>query len=215
MFFLIQLSGKSKKLNLNASVKSGDINIMIAENTGFNQVTLRWRLNRNVQQFRLFRSDNNRNWTFVCITTENSYIDTVPGVLSQTRYFYLLEKIGIDTWLPETIETSRTVFSSEKLPQPVLTGHSGWMAIYRKAWELTWQGIRQSPVLPACYCYNDYPNNDVSYLWDTCFCSLFQRYAAVGGMHPCMKSLDNFLRKTDFFRIHPQKFFLLFICQPV
>lgn len=165
---------------------------MITENIGYRKTKITWKRNRMVSRYKLFRSLPGGVWTLVAETTENSVVDTVPYPLNRQRYVYNLEKIGIETFMPETVETSTENWLEDKLPFPFIPDNPEWLAIYRKAWSLTWQGIRHSDAMPAKFSYNDYPDCDITYLWDSCFCTLFQRYAAPAELHPCMKTLDNF-----------------------
>lgn len=165
---------------------------MITENTGHSKVKITWRKNQAASKYRLFRSLPGGVWQLVAETNENCFEDTVPYPLNRQRYIYQLEKTGVETFMPETIETSTEDWLENRLPLPVIPDKPGWLDIYRKAWKLSWKGIRYSDAMPAKLAYNDYPDCDITYLWDSCFCSLFQRYAAPHDLHPCMKTLDNF-----------------------
>ncbi len=172
---------------------------MIVRNIGYNRVEIRWRKNGGVKIFHLRRIDSDGSSLPLISTVDNVYVDIVPDSLSRREYHYELEKDFGDAsvvegahGVVEKAQTSLTDWCEEDLPMPILPGRPHWVAIYRKVWQLAWRGIVSSPVLPAGYAYNDYPDNDRTYLWDSCFCTMFQRYAGVQGIHPCMKTLDNF-----------------------
>jgi hypothetical protein len=76
-------------------------------------------------------------------------------------------------------------------PELTLPGHPEWEALYRAAWDLAWKRLYAAPV-PAGAVYNDYPDNGCTYVWDTCFCIQFQRYALPGNRYPATSALDTF-----------------------
>jgi len=118
------------------------------------------------------------------------FLDTVPVSLAEVAYEYTLH--NSDGVVLACVFTSPEAWPEHLLPRLNLPGRSGWVAIYRKAWELTWRRIVTSHMLPSRFAYNDYPDNGVTYVWDSCFSTLFQRYAAPAGAHPCMSTLDDF-----------------------
>ena len=77
-----------------------------------------------------------------------------------------------------------------KLPEPVLGSHPEWVDLYYKAWELCANHIR------TLSCGRTYigsawdPNKNYQWVWDSCFISLFARYAPQ--QFPCMGTLDIF-----------------------
>ena len=166
---------------------------MLTKNIGYNRVEVRWLDDRRATGYRLYRSEGDGTRELVVKTKDSAYVDTVPGCLSRQRYTYTLEKRGGAHYRRvETAETNLADWCEDRVPMVHLPDRPGYEAIYRTAWELTWQGIVCSDALPTRYAYNDYPDNDVTYLWDTCFCTLFQRYAALQGVHPCMSTIDAF-----------------------
>lgn len=168
---------------------------MIVNNIGYNRVEARWRHDRRVKLYRLYRSIPGGPRKLIAKTAANCIKDTVPAALSQQTYVYVLEKSARQSGYPlpdEQAETSKTDWCEDLLPMPYLPEHPQWLALYRKAWELTWHRIITSPKLPNRHSYCDYPDNHMVAVWDTCFCSLFQRYAAIRQAHPCPATLDNF-----------------------
>ena len=78
----------------------------------------------------------------------------------------------------------------QAVPEPVFSQDPSLVALYWKAWELahqhvkTAEGMPQSPYMDeACY-------DDAIWIWDTCFMSLFCRYAP--DEFPGVESLRNF-----------------------
>ncbi len=166
---------------------------MISRNKGFNRVELRWRFDHGAEKYRLYRLDDAGGRKMLLSSQRsNAYVDTVPVSLNCKSYFYELEVVYDENVKLEKVETSRTDWCRDMLPAIHVPNRPGWEAIYQKAWQLTWESIVTSEALPSRFAYNDYPDNDTTYVWDSCFCSLFQRYASIQGVHPCMKTLDNF-----------------------
>jgi hypothetical protein len=118
------------------------------------------------------------------------FADTLPVSLAEVKYRYTVK--GPTGEVTASADTSPENWPEALLPQLVLPGKDPWIQLYRKAWELTWKHIVTSDALPSRFAYNDYPDNDTTYVWDSCFVSLFQRYAAVSGLHPGMATLDDF-----------------------
>ncbi len=166
---------------------------MIVKNTGYNTVEVRWRQDRRVKTRRLYRRIHGGHRVLLIETAANRFKDTVPVALSRQTYTYELDRRAADKTLPaEYAETSKTDWCEDLLPGPHIPGHADWAVIYRKAWDLTWRRIVTSDRLPHPHAYCDYPDGKTVYVWDSCFCSLFQRYAAVRQLHPCPSNLDNF-----------------------
>jgi len=171
---------------------------MIAKNISYNCVELKWRLHPEVKLYKLYRRSDQEDWEFIGDTENNFYFDNVPDNLNEHRYSYLLKKEGSEFFPSESVESSIHDWCESELPSLQLPAENKhWDDIYKKAWQLSWRGIRSSKALPEKYCYNDYPDCDITYLWDSCFCSLFQRYAAQKDIHPCMVTIDNFYAKMD------------------
>lgn len=119
-----------------------------------------------------------------------TFVDKVPVSCAEIVWDYRL--IRPDGSVADRIRTDPAAWPRDGLPWINIPSRPDWEAIYEKAWDLTWRRIVTSRVIPARFAYNDYPDNHMTYVWDTCFCTLFQRYAAPAGLHPCMKTLDSF-----------------------
>ncbi|WP_135554781.1 MGH1-like glycoside hydrolase domain-containing protein [Paenibacillus cymbidii] len=182
---------------------------MQAYHHGYRKVLLTWRQEEEIRGVRLYRMEEGAEKSLELSlqlpavsgktsgTMESAYIDIVPKALSRTRYMYTLEKSEGSHTVIETAATSFEDWCEPLLPRLVLPAHPDWLAVYRKAWQLAWSSIVMSDALPVPFAYNDYPDNNSTYLWDSCFCSLYHRYAALQEAHPCMGTLDNFYAKQQ------------------
>ena len=84
-----------------------------------------------------------------------------------------------------------------KLPEPILEDHPEWVKLYYTAWELCAAHIR---TLTDSRTYIDTAwdsNRNYQWVWDSCFISLYSRYAPE--TFPCMGGLDIFysLQRED------------------
>ncbi len=83
-----------------------------------------------------------------------------------------------------------------KLPKPVLGEHPEWVELYYKAWELAATHIRTDKSGRAYMDAAFEPWDNRQWVWDTCFMSLYCRYAPE--QYPGVESLDNFYdRQSD------------------
>lgn len=125
-----------------------------------------------------------------------NFADTVPVTLAEVSYQYLIfdDKGNL---LATTVPTDKA-WQEDLFPELILPQHADWVTLYKKAWELNWQSMVTSTALPAHFGHNDYPDNNINYVWDACFNSLYQRYGSVSDAHPGMTVLDNFYaQQTD------------------
>ncbi len=76
-----------------------------------------------------------------------------------------------------------------RLPQPVAAAHPEWIELYHFAWRLAADHIRERQGRPYMDAAWD-PARNYQWVWDTCFMSLYCRYAA--DQYPGIQSLDNF-----------------------
>lgn len=121
--------------------------------------------------------------------TQPTFVDTLPASLAEVEYRYSIRNPRGEV-LASAV-TSRD-WPEGLFPGVVYPGRAQWVQLYRKAWQLTWRRIVTSQALPSRFAYCDYPDNGTTYVWDSCFTSLFQRYASVSGAHPGMATLDDF-----------------------
>jgi hypothetical protein len=118
------------------------------------------------------------------------YIDSLPVSLSEITWNYTLEDRSGN--IITEASTSTDQWPEEILPQLILPDRPGWVALYRKAWELNWRRMATSNAVPGHFAYKATPDNNMCYAWDVCFNTLFQRYAAMAGADPGVASLDDF-----------------------
>ena len=117
-------------------------------------------------------------------------LDSVPVSFGEMTYRYIIENKDRDTLY--SFQTNKYQFPKELIPTIKIQEKPGWETIYIKAWNLCWQRIRTSKALPSRFAYNDYPDNNNTYVWDAAFCNLYQAYSEVHGGHPGILTYDGF-----------------------
>jgi hypothetical protein len=117
-------------------------------------------------------------------------LDSVPVSFGEMTYRYKIENKDRDTLY--SFQTNKYQIPKELIPTIKIHEKPGWETIYNKAWDLSWQRIRTSKALPSRFAYNDYPDNDRTYVWDAAFCNLYQAYSEVHGGHPGILTYDGF-----------------------
>ncbi|MDY7009850.1 MAG: hypothetical protein SVV80_03770 [Planctomycetota bacterium] len=83
-----------------------------------------------------------------------------------------------------------TQVNFSELPQPILADHPEWVELYHRAWRLA---AAHTKVTKGGRAYMDSamdPKGCREWVWDTCFMSMFCRYAPE--KFPGVQSLDNF-----------------------
>lgn len=82
-------------------------------------------------------------------------------------------------------------FDTTKVPTPIFDENPGYVELYWKAWEMAYDhvvedpGAAQSPFMDeVCY-------DDVIWIWDSCFMTLFNKYAS-DDYFPGVANLNNF-----------------------
>ncbi|MEI7441594.1 MAG: trehalase family glycosidase, partial [bacterium] len=80
------------------------------------------------------------------------------------------------------------------IPHPIIEGHSEWLALYRKTWQILWENLSYGNS------YNKYGKvfleegfNEQIYQWDSSFMTVFAKYARQ--LFPAIETLDNFYIK--------------------
>ena len=81
-----------------------------------------------------------------------------------------------------------------RLPRIIMDAHPVWVDMYDKAWQIAFRNLRQ-PEARSGFVANfiDTAFNDNSFLWDSCFMTMFGRYARQA--MDFMGTLDNFYAK--------------------
>ena len=78
----------------------------------------------------------------------------------------------------------------EYLPLPIYEDHPEYVSFYMKAWELAYAHIKEIPGMPQSPYMDEAFCNTQIWIWDTCFMSLFCKYAPK--IFPGVESLRNF-----------------------
>lgn len=84
------------------------------------------------------------------------------------------------------------IYDKKALPQPVLEGHSEWIDLYYRAWELAFQNveyIEQEGWKPQMTCM---PGVNTIWQWDSCLMTFITNYA--NGTISALNNLDNLYR---------------------
>lgn len=85
-------------------------------------------------------------------------------------------------------------FDPDTLPALIADDHPEWTAMYRKAWEIAFSNLRQpEPNSGFVSSYIDTAFNDNSFMWDSCFMTMFGHYGR--RVFPFIGTLDNFYAK--------------------
>jgi len=96
-------------------------------------------------------------------------------------------------------------YDPSRLPALIADDHPDWVAMYDYAWRTAFANLRQpAPGSGFVASYIDPAFNDAIFLWDTCFMTMFGRYA--DHVFPFIRALDNFYAKQ-----HPDGF----ICREI
>lgn len=76
------------------------------------------------------------------------------------------------------------------IPHPIDEKHPEYLALYDKAWELAFRHIKEIPGMPQTPYMDEAFCDTHIWIWDTCFMSLFCKYAP--DVFPGVESLNNF-----------------------
>ena len=76
------------------------------------------------------------------------------------------------------------------VPEPIYEVEPGFVELYYKAWELAQKRIQQAPGMPSEYYMDENLIKCDFWIWDTCFMSLFCKYAP--DVYPGVNTFDNF-----------------------
>lgn len=199
IFLLVFLLLSTLPVNLFAFQTTGvtDENSLIVESLGFRYVNitgeaqgiLKRRVIGGCKEENGF-TDADFDGKIIGRKTAFNYIDTVPATLAEANYQYVI--VGESGEQVAVSDTTTRLWPEHLFPELILPQHPDWVGLYRKAWELNWENMVTSTSLPSHYGYNDYPDNQMNYVWDACFHSLYQRYGSVIGAFLGMAVLDNF-----------------------
>jgi hypothetical protein len=86
------------------------------------------------------------------------------------------------------------VYDAQSLPDIIVDDHPEWSAMYHKAWQLAFKNLRQpEPTSGFIANFIDPAFNANTFMWDSCFMTMFGRYAR--RVFPFMGTLDNFYAK--------------------
>ena len=83
-------------------------------------------------------------------------------------------------------------FDSKNYPIPVYDEKPGFVELYHKAWEIALKRVRLKPGAPSPLYMDEHCYEHAIWVWDTCFMSLFCRYAP--DIYPGVESLENFYK---------------------
>ena len=69
-------------------------------------------------------------------------------------------------------------FDTTKVPTPVFDQNPGYVELYWKAWEMAYDHVVEDPGVPHSPYMDEVCYDNVIWIWDSCFMTLFNRYAA-------------------------------------
>ena len=103
--------------------------------------------------------------------------------------------VALNSFLPKDYEpTPIPPYEADKLPQLIVDDHPDWVKVFDYAWQTGYSNLRQ-PEAESRFVANfiDTAFNTNTFLWDSCFMTMFGRYAR---QHVnFMGTLDNFYAK--------------------
>ncbi|MFO8017547.1 MAG: trehalase family glycosidase [Promethearchaeia archaeon] len=80
-------------------------------------------------------------------------------------------------------------FNKSLIPKPIFPNQD-FVDLYWKAWELAWKQVLTNEDAPQSPYIDEALNEDIIWIWDTCFMALYCRYAF--RLFPSAESLNNF-----------------------
>jgi hypothetical protein len=90
--------------------------------------------------------------------------------------------------------TSLPTYDANSVPMLIADDHPAWVAMFNKAWQIAFKNLRQpEPQSGFISNFIDPAFNYNTYLWDSCFMTMFGKYAA--RQFPFIGTLDNFYAK--------------------
>ncbi len=85
-------------------------------------------------------------------------------------------------------------YDADRLPALVADNHPLWVALFDRAWQIAFSNLRQpEPQSGFVASFIDTAFNDNTFMWDSCFMTMFGRYAR--RLFDFMGTLDNFYAK--------------------
>ena len=93
--------------------------------------------------------------------------------------------------LPSSAFAAKTeTFDTTKVPTPIFDEQPGYVELYWKAWEMAYDHVVEDPGVPNGWYMDEVCYDNVIWIWDSCFMTLFNRYAA-GDYFPGVANLNN------------------------
>lgn len=79
--------------------------------------------------------------------------------------------------LPGSAEAKTETFDSTKVPTPIFDEKPGYVELYWKAWEMAYDHVVEDPGVPQSPFMDEVCYDNVIWIWDSCFMTLFNKYA--------------------------------------
>lgn len=98
--------------------------------------------------------------------------------------------LGVSLLTPASFAAKTETFDTTKVPTPVFDENPGYVELYWKAWELAYDHVVEDPGVPHSPYMDEVCYDNVIWIWDSCFMTLFNRYAA-DDYFPGVANLNN------------------------
>lgn len=92
--------------------------------------------------------------------------------------------------LPPSCLSKTDIFDRSKVPTPIFDENPGYVFLYWKAWEMAYNHVIDDPGAPHSPYMDEVCYDFVIWIWDSCFMTLFNRYAT-DGYFPGVLNLEN------------------------
>lgn len=94
------------------------------------------------------------------------------------------------SFFPLQTYSKTDIFNTTKVPTPIFDSNPGYVELYWKAWEMAYNHVIDDPGAPHSPYMDEVCYDFVIWIWDSCFMTLFNRYAS-NDYFPGVSNLNN------------------------
>lgn len=94
------------------------------------------------------------------------------------------------SFFPLKTYSKTDIFNTTKVPTPIFDSNPGYVELYWKAWEMAYNHVIDDPGAPHSPYMDEVCYDFVIWIWDSCFMTLFNRYAS-NDYFPGVSNLNN------------------------